>query len=576
MATKLQLAQSYHSLGLNVLPIGAEKRPIVDTWDRWKHERQTADDVGAFAWDDAKGIGVIAGPVSEHLVNIDADRCTDVAVLQELLDFLWLPSDYPWAVRTGHGFQVWVRCPDLEADAGVLKAPYEGTDHLELRWNECYSVVPPSRHPSGKHYTFLYAQGVPSELPAEVAAEDLLVMAEWGARIDGTGEKRYDPPAAEAVKEAVMHFRTSGDEAMIEVAVRALEKTEKGERNASLYHLALALAYAGVLDRWAERLTLASERSGLRPREVDRSICSARGRAQRKREAKETPVETPMTPGEALQGIVTLRSALSQVKHYTRHPLPRGIDFPWSRVTWMTRGLRPGWLCYLAGYTSMGKTAAAIEITVTAARSGKRVLFVSCEMSPDEIGVRVAQRWGLSGRRFYAGRAGVDDERAVDRALEVEAYDWVGIAYTRQMADIEAMAAAYDPGLLVVDYLQFLDIGRESRQEGTTRNSHALKDIARRLEIPVLCLSQLRRADRSQRFATPALDDLRDSGSVEQDADQVIFVHREREEQTRTVLPNGEFVVAKARMGEQGSVKFTFDGGAQTFRVLDSEHEVAA
>ena len=92
----------------------------------------------------------------------------------------------------------------------------------------------------------------------------------------------------------------------------------------------------------------------------------------------------------------------------------------------------------------------------------------------------------------------------------------------------------------------------------------------------MLCLSQLRRADRSQRFATPALDDLRDSGSVEQDADQVIFVHREREEQTRTVLPNGEFVVAKARMGEQGSVKFTFDGGAQTFRVLDSEHEVAA
>jgi replicative DNA helicase len=242
----------------------------------------------------------------------------------------------------------------------------------------------------------------------------------------------------------------------------------------------------------------------------------------------------------------------------------------------MTRGLRPGWLCYLAGYTSMGKTAAAIEITVTAAKSGKRVLFVSCEMSPDEIGVRVAQRWGLSGRRFYAGRAGVDDERAVDRALEVEAYDWVGIAYTRQMADIEAMAAAYDPGLLVVDYLQFLDIGRDSRLEGTTRNSHALKDIARRLEIPVLCLSQLRRADRSQRFAVPALDDLRDSGSVEQDADQVIFVHREREEQTRTVLPNGEFVVAKARMGEQGSVKFTFDGGAQTFRVLDSEHEVAA
>ena len=70
----------------------------------------------------------------------------------------------------------------------------------------------------------------------------------------------------------------------------------------------------------------------------------------------------------------------------------------------------------LPGYTSMGKTAAAIEIGL-AARSGKRVLFVSCEMSPDEIGITVAQRWGLSGRRFYAGRARLTTKRAVDRAL---------------------------------------------------------------------------------------------------------------------------------------------------------------
>ena len=577
MATKLQIAERYHGLGYNVLPIGADKRPLVG-WDAWKHTRQAVEDVRGFPWDDARGIGVIAGAVSGNLVNIDIDDCRDVAVLQEVLDFLWLPLDYPWAVRTGGGFQLWVRCPDLDLDTGVLNAPYEGTGHLELRWNECYSIVPPSRHPSGKRYTFLYGRGIPDELPAGVAAEDLLVMAEWGARIDGRGVTRYDPAAAEAVKDATASFRDSGDDVALELAMRALEQSERGERNASLYHLALVLAYAGKLETWSARLTLAAERSGLRPREVDRSIGSAKRRAERKQEARqEAPVdETPMTEGEALQGIVTLRSALAQIKHYTRHPLPRGIDFPWSRVTWMTRGLRPGWLCVLAGYPSMGKTAAAIEIAVGAAKAGKRVLFVSCEMSPEELAVRVAQRWGMSGRRFYAGRSSAEDERAVDQAMREGAYDWVGIAYTRKMAEIQAMVSAYDPGLVVLDYLQFLDVGSNTRLEGTTRNSHALKDMARSLEIPVLCLSQLRRADRSMRFAVPALDDLRDSGSVEQDADQVLFVHREREEKSRTMLPDGEFVVAKARMGEQGSVKFFFDGAAQQFRVIDSSHEVTS
>jgi replicative DNA helicase len=196
-------------------------------------------------------------------------------------------------------------------------------------------------------------------------------------------------------------------------------------------------------------------------------------------------------------------------------------------------------------------------------------------MSPEEIAIRVAQRFGLNTFRFYKGESNQRDREVAEEARAHQAHRLVRIAYTRKLAGIERLIEQEQPDLLIVDYLQFLEIGKGTRLEGTTRNSQALKDIARKCKLPVLCLSQLRRADRTNRDAEPELDDLRDSGSIEQDGDHVIFVWR------KEIVPmydtatgqnynvhKGNFIVRKARMGELGKVGFAFNPYRQTFEQL--------
>jgi putative DNA primase/helicase len=94
-------------------------------------------------------------------------------------------------------------------------------------------------------------------------------------------------------------------------------------------------------------------------------------------------------------GVVGLVDAIRAVAVYGTTPMPRGIDYPWPVVNKLTRGLRPGWLAFLAGYPGHGKTAAALEAIIAAARQDKQVLFVSLEMPQDDVAIRVSQRFGL-------------------------------------------------------------------------------------------------------------------------------------------------------------------------------------
>jgi replicative DNA helicase len=133
------------------------------------------------------------------------------------------------------------------------------------------------------------------------------------------------------------------------------------------------------------------------------------------------------------------------------------------------------------------------------------------------------------------------------------------------------------PDLVVLDYVQLLDIGSLTRLEGTTRNSRALKMLARKYGVPVLALSQLSRPGKEERNKLPGLHRLRDSGALEQDADAVVMVWRERSEDGEGLTPNGSFIVAKARMGRQGKVDFIFDGATQRFTLMyDQEAHYAA
>lgn len=569
---RLETAYRFHHFGFNLIPTKADKRPAVQTWDAWKGTRQSTDDLEALEWErsEVAGLAAISGSVSGDLAAVDIDGGTERDCLEEALEHLGLPEDYKWIVRTpgrGGGWHIWLRSPGLEdalKSAGIkpvakLVTDWLGADHLELRWKDCYTLLPPSRHPDGR-YDFV-GKTIPTEPPCEVDAARLVGMAEWKR------EMQCEQPSA-AVGMGRYVERALEEEAAL------LAATQAGHRNDQLNTAAFKLAtmaHAGADRGQVEQvLSSAALAAGLTAQEIKATFASGwndglgHPRIMPERETTRVTVGVEQKPSHDR---VTLAEALEWVRTHTLDPLPPGIEYPWPTVNRCTRGMHPGWLCYLAGYTSHGKTAAAIEIALATAMRDKRVLFISGEMSGNELAVRVAQRFGLSSRRFYGSAPGHYDIQAANSAIADESHRLVAIQYTRQMPVIEEAVADYQPDLVIVDYLQYLDIGKSSRLEGTTKNSQALKDIARRHNIPVLCLSQLRRPDRQMRENAPWLDDLRDSGSIEQDADQVVFVWRERMEKDQSGRPIhcGKFIVAKARMGELAKVKYRFHALQQMF-----------
>lgn len=575
MSSRLDIARSYHALGFNVIPVKGKADD--HKWGRWGVERQTVEQMEGLAWPDpgVTGIAAISGPALKSLAVIDLDEAPGDAVLESALGQLGLPREYPWAIRTpgkGGGWHIWISCPGLwEAleKAGkpikaVLTASFPGADHAELRWNTCYTLLPPSAHPDGGQYK--HRNGAPTEFPLEVPPQRVVRLAPWSEKT------RVVKPKPEGDWTAYIAKALQNEAA-------ELASASVGERNNQLNTSAYSMGrmeFMGAVREEVEKvLSDAALKGGLKLSEVRATFDSGwtsgtadprEPPARQERIIATAPAEIAPVPCPTY---VTLRAALEALEEHTVKPLSAGIEFPWPEVNDLARAMRPGWLAYLAGYTSHGKTAAAIEIAINAGDQGNRVLFVSGEMQPEEIAVRAAQRQGLSSRRLYGGCPTAEDRTAVQGAAAIPASGNIAIVYTRSLKNIEAAVAGYQPDLLIVDYLQYLQIGRETRLEGTTRNSQGLKDLAQRYTIPVLCLSQLRRPDRTMREEEPRLDDLRDSGSIEQDGDQVMFVWRKEIEYDQGGWPTfrGKFIIAKARMGELGKLWYKFDPVQQRFSI---------
>ena len=168
----------YHRLGTNVVALAPHTKKPIDRWKGWQDRRQIPADLAAQPWRGAGGVGLLSG-VGDWRV-FDFDHCPAFDAVAALLATLGLPIDYAWVVRSGsgQGWHVWVRCPaPLPAGTlpagkrttGVFVAPGRGCDHLELRWEHCYTVAPPSLHPSGHRYRFVH--GRPTTAPTEVSPE---------------------------------------------------------------------------------------------------------------------------------------------------------------------------------------------------------------------------------------------------------------------------------------------------------------------------------------------------------------------------------------------------------------------
>ena len=176
------LARVYHTFGFNVVPLGADKRPVIVgvakngaavrfKWEDWHMQRQEERFFDALLapawWTEARGVAAVCGPVSGNLACIDFDDCHQ-GVVEEFLRQVGLPPAYAWTVTTpGGGFHVWLRTTaPLEIPKGKVRRPVIDLPHafIEVRWTGHYAALPGSHHPAGGVYRWAFAQ--PDEAPA--------------------------------------------------------------------------------------------------------------------------------------------------------------------------------------------------------------------------------------------------------------------------------------------------------------------------------------------------------------------------------------------------------------------------
>ena len=272
-------------------------------------------------------------------------------------------------------------------------------------------------------------------------------------------------------------------------------------------------------------------------------------------------------------------TAIEQI-HSNAGRLVTGLPTGYDRFNEMTSGFQPGDLIILAARPSMGKTSLMMNIAETIAlpgrdgqpRAGERLYSVgvfSLEMSKEQIGLRIlSSESGVSNHLIRSGMLSERNWRELAEASARLAKGKIFIDDTPGMDPLEMRAKArrlkMEAGLdlVMVDYLQLMAIkGKiESRQQEVSQISRSLKAIAKELHVPLLSLSQLsRRSEQRTGDHRPQLSDLRESGSIEQDADLVAFIYRDEVYNKETEEKGiAEIIIAKQRNGPIGDFKLVF------------------
>lgn len=252
-------------------------------------------------------------------------------------------------------------------------------------------------------------------------------------------------------------------------------------------------------------------------------------------------------------------------------------------------GLNRSDLILLAARPGMGKTSFALNIARNvAAVSKKTVAFFSLEMTKEQLASRLLSAEALvGGTKLRTGRLNAEEWKrligASDVLKDADLYldDTPGITVPEMKAKLRRLR---DIDLVVIDYLQLMSTGRRSdnRVQEISEITRNLKILAKEINVPVICLSQLSRASEQRQDHRPQLSDLRDSGSIEQDADIVLFLYREsyydRDGGSDTVnlavdQNSGECIVAKNRHGETTSVKLHWQGEFMRFTGVESKRD---
>jgi replicative DNA helicase len=279
-----------------------------------------------------------------------------------------------------------------------------------------------------------------------------------------------------------------------------------------------------------------------------------------------------------------LKSAYERIErlHAQKGEL-RGVPTGFSGIDSLLSGLQRSDLVILGARPSTGKTSLAMDIARNAAiRSGKKVGVFSLEMSRDQVIDRIiSAESGISLWKLRTGRISNDEEfERIQGSLSSLASAPIFIDDTPSPTILQMRAMArrlqveHGLDLLVVDYLQLIMPRKNSDNtvQQVTEISRGLKGIARELNIPILALSQLSRAVAQRDDKRPQLHDLRESGSIEQDADVVLFIYR-KDRNDPTIPPEQqnlvEILIAKHRNGPLGNIHLKFDTETASFKTID-------
>ena len=293
--------------------------------------------------------------------------------------------------------------------------------------------------------------------------------------------------------------------------------------------------------------------------------------------------------GRSAQGVEPLSKILVDVCDRLQELSASGSEIPgmatgFGDLDRTLTGFHPTELVLLAARPGMGKTSFALNILLHAGKfSKKAVVFFSLEMSREQLATRLLSSEAfLDNKKLITGRLNQDDWDKVTLAATALSHTSIYIDDNPSLsvADMNAKCRRMENlGLVIIDYLQLMTSagGRgyagENRQQAVSDISRMLKIMAKELEVPVVCLSQLSRANEKREDKRPMLSDLRESGAIEQDADIVLFLYRDdyynEDSEKRNIA---ECIVAKNRHGETGKVELKWLPDYTSFGTIEMRY----
>ena len=261
-----------------------------------------------------------------------------------------------------------------------------------------------------------------------------------------------------------------------------------------------------------------------------------------------------------------------------------GVGSGFTDLDSMTSGFQSGDMILIAARPSMGKTTFALNIAEHAAlREHKSVVIFSLEMSKEQLAYKLlCSEANVDMLKLRTGALEDSDWENIARATgplskaKVYIDDTAGVTVMEMRSKCRRLKLEYGIDLIVIDYLQLMSggSGTDNRQQEVSEISRSIKALAKEMEYPVIALSQLSRAPEQRADHRPMLSDLRESGSIEQDADLVMFLYRDEYYNKETEDKNiGECIIAKQRNGPVGTVKMAWLGQYSKFGNLDVIHK---